>query len=147
MEQSRNWTTTHNISTTLGISLLSDWRLHSSERCKLKAADARKSVNGIQQPISTAKIDHAFIHDWRRPDCTNGEHSIKRKHHVLVITKITCVDRLVVQTAIRLQHLQWVALRSFSLKIPQQLTRLGINRQQPPIGYADVNHLAGKRRR
>lgn len=77
-------------------------------------------VNRIQRPISAPEINDSFVYDRRRPHRTHGEHSIKREHHVLVITKITRIDRFVVQTSIRLQHLQRILLRTFSLKIPHQ---------------------------
>ena len=62
------------------------------------------SLERVQEAIGAAEVDRAMVDHWRGPDGADGEYSIKREDHVLVIVEIGGEDEIVVQASVRLQH-------------------------------------------
>src|SRR6266478_6097522 len=102
------------------------------------------SQKGVQISIHAAEVNYAFVHDRRGHDCADSDELVEVNVHVFEIVEHWSEKRLLIQTAVRLEDLEWVCLRSVGLELPRELAGLHVYGIELAVMVANVGKVTGQ---
>src|SRR6267143_5552861 len=86
----------------------------------------------VEVSVHGAEVDDAAIYHRRGHDGADGDESVRIHVHVLEVAEERR-ERLLVDAAVRVEHLEWIALRRLGLEFPRQRSRLRVDGVELPV--------------